>query len=111
MISKPLPLQNIRITDVFWQREMALVRSAVLPYQWEALNDLVEGAAPSWWMHNMRAAARVVAARKAGGPYIPRQKPRGMVTEGPSPAQADPNLFYGWVFLDSDGYKCIEAAA
>ena len=111
MTSKPLSLRNIQITDAFWKREQALIRSAVLPYQWEALNDRVPGAAPSWWMHNMRAAARVAAARKAGGPYIPRQKPRGMVTEGPSPAQADPDLFYGWVFQDSDGYKWIEAAA
>ena len=111
MTSKPLPLSQIQITDAFWKREQELIRHAVLPYQWEALNDRVPGAAPSWWMHNMRAAARAVAAKKAGGQYIPRQKPRGMVTEGPDPAQADPDLFYGWVFQDSDGYKWIEAAA
>ena len=111
MTSKPLPLCKIQITDAFWKREHELIRHAVLPYQWEALNDRVEGAAPSWWMHNMRAAARAVAAKKAGGQYVPRQAVRGMVTEGPSPDQADPDRFYGWVFQDSDGYKWIEAAA
>ena len=111
MTSKPLPLSKIQITDAFWKREQELIRSAVLPYQWEALNDRIEGAAPSWWMHNMRAAARAVAAKKAGGQYIPRQKAGSIVIEGPHPAQADPDLFYGWVFQDSDGYKWIEAAA
>ena len=58
MQSRPLPLRAVRVTDSFWQREMDLGRTEVIPYQWEALNDRVPGAAPSWWMHNMRAAAR-----------------------------------------------------
>ena len=44
----PLSLNAFRVTDPFWSREMELVRTAVIPYQWEALNDRVEGAAPSW---------------------------------------------------------------
>ena len=109
--SSPLPLTQVHITDAFWKREMDLIRNTVLPYQWAALNDRVEGAVPSWWMHNMRAAARVVAARKAGKARPSRQQVPGMVSEGPSPDQADPDFFYGWVFQDSDGYKWIEAAS
>ena len=56
-ISAPLSLSAVRITDPFWQRESDLIRRVVLPYQWDALNDRIPGAAPSWWMHNMRAAA------------------------------------------------------
>ena len=109
--TRPLPLQNVRIRDAFWGHEMSLIRRAVIPYQWEALNDRVPDAAPSWWVHNMRAAARAVAARRAGGRYIPRGKPEGIVTQ-PAEGQApDPDAFYGWVFQDSDGYKWIEAVA
>lgn len=109
--SAPLPLNRVRITDAFWQREMNLVRQVVIPYQWEALNDRIPGAAPSWWMHNMRAAAKVVAARKAGQEVHIRQKITGMVVEGPDLAEAEPDFFYGWAFQDSDGYKWIEAAS
>ena len=35
------------------------MRTQVIPYQWEALNDRVPGAEPSWCMHNFRAAARL----------------------------------------------------
>ena len=43
--SSPLPLTQVHITDAFWKREMDLIRNTVLPYQWAALNDRVEGAA------------------------------------------------------------------
>ena len=106
----PLPLNAFRVTDPFWSREMELVRTAVIPYQWEALNDRVEGAAPSWWMRNMKAASRAIAARKCGK-YMPRQKCGSMVVE---PKEGEAPLdggFYGWVFQDSDGYKWLEAVA
>ena len=48
LFSKPLGLQAIQITDEFWGREQELVRKEVIPYQWEALNDRVPGAAPSF---------------------------------------------------------------
>ncbi len=73
-ISAPLPLRSVRVTDAFWSREMDLIRTAVIPYQWDALNDRIPDAAPSWWAHNMRAAARAIAAKKAGGGYTPAQR-------------------------------------
>ena len=110
-ISAPLPLRSIRVLDAFWSREMDLIRTAVIPYQWDALNDRVPGAAPSWWAHNMRAAARAIAAKKTGGGYAPVQQNCGFVV---SPEEGKPPMedgFYGFVFQDSDGYKWLEAAA
>ena len=46
--SAPVSLKNIQVTDTFWKGEMELVRKEVIPYQWDALNDRVEGAAPSF---------------------------------------------------------------
>ncbi len=110
-ISAPLPLRSIRVSDPFWSREMNLIRTAVIPYQWDALNDRIPGAAPSWWAHNMRAAARAIAAKKVGGGFAPVQQNRGFVI---SPEEGKPPMedgFYGFVFQDSDGYKWLEAAA
>ena len=52
----PLSLRRIQVTDPFWKKEMELVRTEVIPYQWEALNDRVEGAAKSFCMRNFRVA-------------------------------------------------------
>ena len=110
-LSRPLPLGSVRVKDPFWMREMDLIRTAVIPYQWEALNDRVPGAAPSWWVHNMQAAARAVQIKKTGGEYVPAQRDFNIVVqprEGEAPL---PDAFYGWVFQDSDGYKWLEAVA
>ena len=106
-VSAPLPLRSVRVTDPFWSREMDLIRTAVIPYQWDALNDRIPGAAPSWWAHNMRAAARAIAAKKVSGGYVPVQQNCGFVV---SPEEGKPpldNAFYGFVFQDSDGYKWL----
>ena len=111
--SEPLSLRDVKVTDAFWLREMDLVRDEVIPYQWEALNDRVPGAAPSWWMHNMKAAARAVRAKRAGGRWEPAPSGRAMRFETlPEKGQApDPDAFYGFVFQDSDGYKWLEAVS
>ena len=44
--SYPVSLRRMQITDKFWKNEMELVRTEVIPYQWNALNDKVEGASP-----------------------------------------------------------------
>ena len=110
-VSAPLKLGEVRVRDAFWQREMELIRNSVIPYQWEALNDRVPGAVPSWWTHNMKAAARAVAARRAGQPWqTSGQTPAIQLLpgEGQSPAE---DAFYGFAFQDSDGYKWLEAVA
>lgn len=53
----PVNLSQVAIEDRFWQPRQRLVRDVVVPYQWEALNDFVEGAEPSGTIANFRAAA------------------------------------------------------
>lgn len=78
----PIPLSEVTISDPFWKNYMELVRSHVIPYQWEALNDRIEGAAPSYCIHNFAVAAGRVKGE-----------------------------FGGCVFQDSDLYKWMEAAS
>jgi DUF1680 family protein len=66
----------------FWARYAELVRSTVIPYQWDALNDRVAGAEPSGAIRNFRIAAGLERGE-----------------------------FVGMVFQDSDVGKWIEAAA
>ena len=67
MYSQPLSLRSVQVSDAFWKQEMELVRKEVIPYQWEALNDRVEGAAPSYAMRNFRVAAKKNQERKELG--------------------------------------------
>ncbi len=111
--SRPVGLRQIQITDEFWRREQELVRTEVIPYQWEALNDRVSGAAPSYCMHNFRAAGRLVGEKKrAGGGFTaPAYTYRGFEVLPEDPAHPDPDAFYGFVFQDTDFSKWIEAVA
>ncbi|MDO4521861.1 MAG: glycoside hydrolase family 127 protein [Eubacteriales bacterium] len=79
---KPVDLNNIRIEDRFWKQYMELVRQHVIPYQWDALNDQIPDAEPSYCIQNFRVAAK----REEG-------------------------KFQGMVFQDSDVYKWLEAVA
>ena len=71
-----------KVHDKFWRRYMDIVRDEVIPYQWEALNDRIEGAAPSHAIENFK-----IAAGEAEGEY------------------------HGFVFQDSDVAKWLEAVA
>ncbi len=77
---KLLSMKEIRIKDKFFSEYMHLIRGRVIPYQWEALNDRVEGAQPSYCMQNFKVAAGKI-----------------------------PGKFMGMVFQDSDVYKWLEA--
>jgi hypothetical protein len=72
--------KDIRIRDRFWGRYLELVREAVIPYQWEALNDRIPGAEPSRAIRNFRIAAGL-----------------------------EEGEFGGMVFQDSDVAKWLEA--
>ena len=48
---------QVRIDQGYWRRVLDKVRTRMLPYQWEALNDRVPGSAPSYAMANFRIAA------------------------------------------------------
>ncbi|MBE5809216.1 MAG: glycoside hydrolase family 127 protein, partial [Clostridiales bacterium] len=75
-------LQNVTIDDRFWTRTRETVRVEGIPYQWKALNDLIEDAEPSYCMRNFR-----IAAGKQKGEHA------------------------GCVFQDSDIAKWLEGAA
>jgi DUF1680 family protein len=71
---------------------MERVRTQVIPYQWEALNDRVPGATPSYAIRNFKLAAELTHPELDYG--IPKDVGFG-----------------GYVFQDSDLAKWIEAAA
>ena len=77
-----LPLSEVHIDDSYWNRYAALIPEKVIPYQWEALNDRQEGAAPSHCIANFR-----IAAGEEEGERL------------------------GMVFQDSDAAKWLEAVA
>jgi DUF1680 family protein len=75
-------VQTALIDDTFWSRIRQTARREGIPYQWEALNDRVPDAEPSYCMRNFR-----IAAGKQAGTHA------------------------GFVFQDSDVAKWIEGAA
>ncbi|MBE6817056.1 MAG: glycoside hydrolase family 127 protein [Ruminococcaceae bacterium] len=105
MTSKHLSLNNIKIDDPFWNGVCELVRTEVIPYQYEALHDRVEGAEKSYCIENFRKAGAVTAALRRGEtvPVYPVDK--WQYTDD----NCDENAFHGWVFQDSDAYKWLEA--
>lgn len=109
--SSPLDLKQVRITDEFWGREQELVRREVIPYQWEALNDRVPGAAPSFCMRNFKVAGRMMREKREQGASFtaPAYTFRGFEALPEDPSHPDPDKFYGFVFQDSDFSKWIEA--
>lgn len=78
--AQSIKLTDMHIQDPLWSRYIDLVREVVVPYQWKALNDLIEGAEPSHALRNFRIAAGL-----------------------------EQGEFYGMVFQDSDVAKWLEA--
>lgn len=109
--AKPVNLRQLRITDKFWKKEIELVRTAVIPYQWEALNDRVPDARPSYCMHNYKAAAKLNReCRRNAECRPPVRQERGFCVWPEDPENLE-DRFYGFVFQDSDFTKWVEAAA
>lgn len=73
-------LKKIQIKDAFWSKHVKLVKEAIIPYQWDAMNDKIPDAEPSHCLENFKIAA----GRKEGE-------------------------FYGAVFQDTDIAKWLEA--
>jgi DUF1680 family protein len=87
-----IDLKSITITSSFWVPFIERVRTSVIPYQWETLNDRVPGAAPSYCMRNFKLAAQITHPQLDYG--VDKTANHG-----------------GCVFQDSDAAKWIEAAA
>ena len=109
--SKPIELTDFAVKDAFWEPEMELVRTEVIPYQWNALNNNIEGATPSFCMHNYKVAGELNEARiKYGKDYKKKPIPFfwGVFPETDEDTSEN---FYGFVFQDSDFSKWVEAVA
>jgi len=87
-----LQVGSVKVSDPFWGAFMERIRTKVIPYQWEALNDRVPGAEPSYSMRNFKLAAELTHPELDYG--VPRDTGHG-----------------GRVFQDSDFAKWIEAAS
>ena len=108
LFSSPLPLKAVEITEGFWKKEMELIRREVIPYQWEALNDRVDKAPPSFCMRNFKIAGKLIRERKETKSAEPSYTYRGFESLPEDPENLE-DRFYGFVFQDSDFYKWIEA--
>ena len=107
--SRPVSLRQVQVTDAFWKKEMELVRKEVIPYQWEALNDRLPDAEPSFSMRNFKIAGKITEEkRKQGDAYKEVKWP---LIFQPLPEDMDhlEDRFYGCLFQDSDFSKWIEA--
>lgn len=77
-----ISLKQISINKGFWSYYIKLIKDAMIPYQWEALNDRVPNAEPSHVIKNFKIAAGEIQGE-----------------------------FAGMVFQDSDLYKWLEAVS
>lgn len=112
--SRPVDLKQIQVTDVFWKREMDLVRNTVIPYQWEALNDRVLNANPSYCMRNYRLAGDINENKQKGrcsGYSVYTTTTTTGAAIWPEDKNSLEDRFYGCVFQDSDFSKWVEAVA
>lgn len=107
--SKGIKLTNMDITDRFFNKLMETVRNEVIPYQWRALNDQVEEAAPSFCMRNFRVAAQLGKKRRELGQEQLPTYPTHIFNLVPDSMDNLEDRFYGFVFQDTDFYKWIEA--
>ena len=77
-----VPLKNVKIDDGFWGKYTDIAKEKIIPYQWQAINDLVPDTEPSHAIKNFRIAAGL-----------------------------EQGEFDGYVFQDSDVAKWLEAVA
>lgn len=75
-------IQHVTLNDYFWKDRQKVVINELIPYQWAAINDQIDGVRPSHTIENFRIAA----------------------------GEKD-SSFYGMVFQDSDLYKWLEMAS
>ncbi|MBQ7202459.1 MAG: glycoside hydrolase family 127 protein [Eubacterium sp.] len=106
-MNKHIPLNKIKLDDPFWNGVCELVRREVIPYQYEALHDRVDGAEKSYCIENFKKAAAVVSMLKSGKSVPVYPIDRWQYTD----ENSDAGSFKGWVFQDSDAYKWLEAVA
>lgn len=98
-------ISKITITDKFWLDKIQLVKNEVLPYQYLALQDKIDGAEKSYCIENFKKAIEVNKKIKSG--QVVKKYPVDKWFYNDDNCEKD--AFHGWVFQDSDVYKWIEA--
>ena len=59
-------LNQIHIQDEFWNKYVNLVDDVIIPFQWELINDNVEGAEKSYCIRNFRIASGQIEGEHQG---------------------------------------------
>lgn len=85
---------NIKIKDRFWLHYRNLIRTEMIPYQWNVLNDAID----------------VNIERERNDSSIPNEKSHAIENFRIAAGEKEGH-HYGWVFQDSDVYKWLEAVA
>ena len=88
------PLNDIAITDAFWNRYIQLIREEMIPFQWNVLNDNED----------------IVIDKERNDASIPSEKSH-VIENFKIAAGLKDGHHYGWLFQDSDLYKWLEAVA
>lgn len=52
-----IPLKDIKISDSFWNKYLKLIKKVIIPYQWDILNDKIQGVETSHCIANFKIAA------------------------------------------------------
>lgn len=107
LFSNHINFKNVNTDDEFWSKMQEKVRTKVIPYQYNALNDKIKNAEKSYCINNFKKAKKVIAAQKSGATTPTYPVDKWHYDEN----NADKNAFHGWVFQDSDAYKWLEAVA
>lgn len=107
LFSNHINFKNSNTDDEFWSKMQEKVRTKVIPYQYNALNDKIKNAEKSYCIDNFKKAKKVIAAQKSGATTPTYPVDKWHYDEN----NADKNAFHGWVFQDSDAYKWLEAVA
>lgn len=103
--SNHLEIKNVRINDTFWNNIIRLVKNEVIPYQYLALQDKIDGAEKSFCIENFIKAKNIKNKIKQGESIKVFPVDKWHYSE----KNSEPESFKGWVFQDSDVYKWIEA--
>lgn len=85
---------QIQINDRFWDNYIEKVRTKMIPYQWDVLNDHLD----------------ITIEKERNDDYIPSEKSHAIDNFKIAAGLKEGN-HYGWVFQDSDVYKWLEAVA
>ena len=86
---------KVNITSAFWGRYRRLVRTEMIPFQWNVLND---------------TAGITIEKERLNDEGIPSEKSHAMENFRIAAGRTK-GTHYGWTFQDSDVYKWLEAVA